>query len=227
MDIVCIIPARGGSKRLPGKNIRPLLGIPLIEYSINAALESRYITKTYVSTDDAEIAGIASLKAVNVIHRPAHLASDTATTTDAIKHAVDLLSKEIKINCVVILQPTNPFRPPGFIDECIEEFLKKIDHADSLMTVSENKLKLGKIDGASIFHPITYTFGQRSQDLDKYYYENGLVYLTKETTLKEYNSIFGAAVIAKVVDEDFAEVDIDTVRDFEWAEIIAKQHKLF
>ena len=106
--ILAIIPARGGSKRLPRKNILNLARKPLIAYSIEAALKSKYITKTIVTSDDDEILNIANKYGSDTIKRPDHLASDTATSFDAIEHTI--LSQNENFDYIILLQPTSPLR---------------------------------------------------------------------------------------------------------------------
>jgi CMP-N,N'-diacetyllegionaminic acid synthase len=122
-SFLAIIPARGGSKRLPNKNILNLAGKPLIEWSIDAALKSKYIDKVVVSSDDENILKIAKDKC-DIIKRPKELATDTASSIDVIKHVLDNLEK--KYDYIVLLQPTSPLRNEKHIDEAIEFLYKKM-----------------------------------------------------------------------------------------------------
>ena len=138
--IVAVIPARGGSKRLPRKNIIDLNGKSLIAYTIEAALKSKYINKVIVSTEDKEIAEVAEKFGAKVpFIRPAKLASDTASTLGVLKHAVTFIEKEEnkKIDIVITLQPTSPLRTVHHIDESIEKFLK--NNFDSLVSIKSTK----------------------------------------------------------------------------------------
>ena len=112
--ILGVILARGGSKRLPGKNIRPFAGKPLIVWSIEAARDS-VIDETVVSTDDPQIAAVALAAGVRVIERPAHLATDAASSEDAVRHVMGLVQSD----WIVLLQPTSPLRHAADIDACI------------------------------------------------------------------------------------------------------------
>ena len=114
---LAIIPARGGSKRLPRKNILDLCGKPLISWSIEAALKSKYISKVVVSSDDEEILNISSNFGADIIKRPYELANDTATTFDTVKHTIDNFEN---YDYIVLLQPTSPLRNEKHIDEAIE-----------------------------------------------------------------------------------------------------------
>ena len=129
---LAIIPARGGSKRLPRKNILDLCGKPLISWSIEAALKSKYISKVVVSSDDEEILNISSNFGADIIKRPYELANDTATTFDTVKHTIDNFEN---YDYIVLLQPTSPLRNENQIDEAIELLEEK--QADAIVSVCE------------------------------------------------------------------------------------------
>lgn len=222
MKYVTIIPARGGSKRFPGKNTYLLNGIPLICYSIEYSLKNSLIQNTYISTDADDIKQISRVSGAEIIDRPAEFAGDHATTASAMKHAVQyLIDKRIDFDYVVLLQATNPLRPKNLLNEAIE-IIEKGGYS-SLFTVSRSEKKLGKIiDGK--FVPWNYTFGMRSQDMEPLFYENGLLYITsKDLLLQEI--IEGKDAYPMVVDHPFGKVDIDTVEDFHYAEYILNQYK--
>ncbi len=224
-EIICIIPAKGNSKRLPGKNVMPFLGKPLIAHSILAAKASVYVKDTFVSTDDDAIKEIAIAYGAKVIRRPEHLCTDYATTASALKHA--LLSNEISPYipfAVVTLQPTNPLRPVGLIDRAINKFMNSDNKAHSLIAVSLSRHKIGKIDNG-YFTPVTYSAGQRSQDLIPYYYENGLLYITRSDIIIDRESVLGDYVLTEVVEGPFGDIDIDEQIDFEWAKFIEKKYR--
>lgn len=217
-----IIPARGGSKRFPGKNIHVLNGLPLISHSIEYSLRNPNISGSFVSTDDESIKNISLLAGAEVIDRPSEFAGDYATTASAMKHAVlYLMDKGVDFDYVILLQATNPLRPKNLINEAID-IIEKGGYK-SLFTVSRSEKKLGKIiDGK--FVPWNYSFGMRSQDMEPLYYENGLLYITsKELLLQEI--IEGKDAYPMVVDHPYGEVDIDTVEDFHYAEYILNQYK--
>ena len=134
--MLAIIPARGGSKGLPGKNIRAFAGKPLIVHSIETALNCALVSRTVVSTDDARIADVANAHGAQVIIRPDELAVDTALVIDAIRHAVLAVEDEgDDINFVVLLEPTSPFRRAEDLEKCIRVLLE--DRADSVATFTE------------------------------------------------------------------------------------------
>lgn len=219
---ITLIPARGGSKRFPGKNIFPLNGSPLICHSIEYSLKNHKVQGTYVSTDSEEIKGVSSKAGAEIIDRPDELAGDYATSASVMKHAVEyLMSKSVEFDYVILLQATNPLRPKELLDEAIDIIEKT--GATSLFTVTRSEKKLGKIiDGKYV--PWNYSFGMRSQDMDPLYYENGLLYITsKELLLQEI--IEGRDAYPMVVDHPYGEVDIDTVEDFHYAEYILSQYK--
>jgi N-acylneuraminate cytidylyltransferase len=223
--IVCIIPARGQSKRLPRKNVINFLGQPLIAHSIIMAKKSLHVNEVFVSTDDEEIADVAKIYGAKIIERPKYLSNDLATTASAIKHAVEQNEiKELNPLGILTLQPTNPLRPLNLIDEAIFSFIKFKDEIDSLISISLNKNKIGKIEHGN-FIPVTYLAGQRSQDMNPTYFENGLLYLTKIDVILNCENLFGEKIKTLIVDSPFADVDIDTKQDLDWAEFIGKKYK--
>ena len=212
---IAIIPARGGSKRLPNKNILLLGNYPLVVHSILfAQANSKIIDEIYVSTDDAEIREIALQFGAKVIDRPEAISGDLEPTITAIQHALQSINEEVEN--VVLLQPTNPLRPQNLLRECFEKFEET--NSDSLFTVSKNHHKLGKISNEK-FVPLKYEIGQRSQDLDPLYFENGLIYITKAKAILD-NKIITEKAFPYLVNHIFANVDIDTQDDFDYAEYL-------
>lgn len=221
MKYITVIPARGGSKRFPGKNTHVLNGLPLICHSIDYSLKNPKVQGTYVSTDAEDIKAISRAAGAEIIDRPDELAGDFATSASVMKHAAEYLMAEgVEFDYVVLLQATNPLRPRGLLDEAIDIIEKT--GATSLFTVSRSEKKLGKIiDGKYV--PWNYSFGMRSQDMDPLYYENGLLYITsKELLLQEI--IEGQDAYPLVVEHPFGEVDIDIREDFEYAKFIISQY---
>ena len=219
---ITVIPARGGSKRFPGKNIHSLNGSPLICHSIEYSLRNSNVVGTYVSTDAEDIKSISKSAGAEIIDRPEELAGDYATTASAMKHAVqNLMDNGVKFDFVVLLQATNPLRPKNLLKEAID--IIEQEKNDSLFTVNRSEKKLGKIiDGK--FVPWNYKFGMRSQDMDPLYYENGLLYITsKELLLQEI--IEGPTAYPMIVDHPFGEVDIDTIEDFHYAEYMINKYR--
>ena len=186
---LAVIPARGGSKRLPGKNTRLLGGAPLLTHSIKFALATSQVDRVIVSTDCPEIGQIARHYGAEVIMRPDELATDTAKTGPTIRHVVETLqTMEYFPRGVITLQPTNPLRPPRLIEDAIAIYEKTTP--DSVITVTQSKQKLSRVEGGN-FTPTTYKVEERSQDLRPQFFENGLLYLTKPSVLLRESTVFG------------------------------------
>lgn len=222
---LAIIPARGGSKRLPRKNILDLCGKPLIAYSIEAGLQSKYIDKVVVSSDDEEILQISKKFGAETIKRPDILASDTATTFDAIKHTIDSLEK---YEYIVLLQATSPLRNSKHIDEAIE-FLeeKKADAVVSVCEMEHSPLWSNTLDDTLSMNNFLKdeVLNKRSQDLEKHYRLNGAIYICKtELLLKEKSFFLKENIFAYIMDRK-SSIDIDEEIDFKKAEFFLKQSK--
>ena len=217
---LAIIPARGGSKRLPRKNVLDLNGKPLIAYSIEAGLDSSYIDKVVVTSDDDEILTISKKYGAVTINRPNELASDTATTFDAIKHAVDNYEK---YDYIVLLQPTSPLRDGDHIDKAIE--LLESKNADAIVSVC--KMDHSPLWSNTLDESLSMAgflkdeaLNKRSQDLEKYYRLNGAIYICKTEKLLEEKSFFlKENIYAYVMDRENS-IDIDEEIDFKIAEVI-------
>ena len=217
---LAIIPARGGSKRLPRKNVLDLCGKPLIAYTIEAALKSKYIDKVIVSSDDEEILNISKKNEADIIKRPIDLANDTATTFDTIKHTIDNFEK---YDYIVLLQPTSPLRNEKHIDEAIQLLEEK--NADSIISVCEMDHSplwsntLPKDGNMSNFLK-DEILNKRSQDLEKYYRLNGAIYICKTDLLLKEKSFFLKENIFAYIMDRRSSVDIDEKIDFLIAEIV-------
>lgn len=214
---IAIIPARGGSKRLPHKNTLLLGKYPLLVHSILfAQANNEIIDEIYVSTDDTTIKEIAIQFGAKVIDRPEAISGDFEPTVSALKHVLDSIEEQIEN--VILLQPTNPLRPENLLMECFAKF--KETNSDSLFTVSQNHHKLGKIQNNK-FQPFNYEIGQRSQDLEPLYFENGLLYITKAKTILE-DKIISENAFPYIVNHIFASIDIDTKQDLDYAAYLLK-----
>lgn len=212
MKSIAIIPARGGSKRLPNKNILDLGGIPLIAHSIlYAQKNSVIIDDVYVSTDDEAIKNIALQYGAKVIDRPESLSGDFEPTVSTLKHVLETI--EYEVENVILLQPTNPLRPENLLREALKNYEK--GSYDSLFTISRNHQKLGKME-TNKFIPFNYNLGQRSQDLEPLYFENGMLYISKAKLIME-NAIISENACPYVVNHIFANVDIDIQEDLDYA----------
>lgn len=219
---LAIIPARGGSKRLPRKNVLDLCGKPLIVHTIEAALKSKYINKVIVSSDDEEILNISSKFGADIIKRPIDLANDTATTFDTIKHTINNFEK---YDYIVLLQPTSPLRNEKHIDEAMELLEKK--KADAIVSVCEMEHSplwsntLPK-DGNMNNFLKDEILNKRSQDLEKFYRLNGAIYICKTEKLIENKSFFiKENIFAYIMDREYS-IDIDEEIDFKMANMLAE-----
>ena len=220
--MISIIPARGGSKGLPGKNILPLCGKPMIAYTIEAAKQSKYIDHVIVSTDDQKIAEIALQYGAEVpFLRPDFLASDTAQAVDNYIYTIERLSKEwnTPIEEFVVLQPTSPLRIAEDIDGAIEMFMEK--QADSVIsyTPEAHPVRWHKyLDENNAFVDIFDTTIANRQDLKTSYYPNGAVYVFRFSMIKErkyYTDKSYGFVMPRV-----RSVDIDYKGDFDYVEFL-------
>lgn len=207
---IAIIPARGGSKRLPNKNIKLLGEVPLIAHSILYA-KANFVDRVIVSTDNAEIKKVAIKYGAEVLDRPEELANDNSPTIEALIHVLKNINEPN--STIILLQPTNPLRPEELLKNALSKFTA--GNFDSLMTVTRSQQKFGKIIEDK-FVPYTYDIGQRSQDLDPLYFENGLLYITK-SRLIEKGKILGKNNYPMIINHPYAYVDIDTKEDFELA----------
>lgn len=231
MRVLGLIPARGGSKGVPRKNIKNLAGKPLIQYTIEAAKEANFLTSIAVSSDDDAILEIAlKLGVSQIIKRPKILASDTASSLDVVLHAVEFLKNKGKeYDAVCLLQPTTPFRADGLIDKAIEAFKKS--EADSLVSVlpvpyeynphwvfeEDNKGNLRIATGE-------VEIIKRRQDLKPAYIRDGAIYITKTAVLLTKNSLYGNS-IAYVTSDPERHINIDSMADWDQAEKLLKNQK--
>lgn len=220
MKNIAIIPARADSKRLPDKNKLLLGGIPLIAHSIRyAKLYTNSIDRIIVSTNDPDIKTIALSEGVEVIDRPAEISGDEATTLSALQHVLENMKENV--GNVVLLQPTNPLRPENLFSDAFKEFTE--GEYGSLMTVTRSHQKFGKIE-KNRFLPFNYKMGQRSQDLDPLYFENGLLYIIKASVILE-GRLLGDQNFPFIVEHPFAAIDIDYMEDIKYAEFLLKEYK--
>ncbi len=226
--VLAIIPARGGSKRLPGKNILPLKGKPLIAWSIEAALNSIFIDKVVVSTDDIEIAEISQKYGAAVpFTRPENLSNDTASSIDVVIHTIDMLALSDEVyDIVVLLQPTSPLRTTEHINQAFNKYVEQ--DANGVVSVCEAEHSpiwcntLPADNSLKSFLPEKYK-NVRSQDLPTYFRLNGAVYIASISALKKSNSFIQGDKIFAYEMSTKASVDIDSEIDFKLAEFLAKE----
>ena len=217
-----IIPARGGSKRLPRKNVIELGGKPLIAWTLESALCSKYIDRIFVSTDDSEIAEISKNYGVGVpFMRPAELATDHAQTIDTILHVISELEKlKETYDYVVLLQPTSPLRTVEDIEKSIE--MLKESKNDGIISVCEaehHPLWSNTIpdDGSLSGFLDESILNKRGQDLGKYFRLNGAIYICKTTKLIEENTFFLKNNCKAFVMRQENSLDIDNQIDLDFA----------
>lgn len=228
-SILAIIPARGGSKGLPGKNIKLLLNKPLIAWTIEQAKQSRYITSIFISTDDPEIAKISEDYGIRVPDlRPAELATDTSSIYDSINYILNCFKKKGRIfDIVILLEPTSPLRKRGDIDQAIEYFINNYKNVDSLISVGEIQLehpyymKIIKNDLVKPFITIHETYNQR-QTMPKIYFPYGVIYLSKVKSLKESGTFYQEKTLPYII-ERWQNYEINDIFDFYCVETILKQ----
>ena len=211
---LAIIPARGGSKRLPRKNVLDLAGKPLIAWSIEAGLKSKYIDKVIVTSDDDEILGIAKQYGSETIKRPNELASDTATSFDALKHTINNTNS---YDYIILLQPTSPLRDFKHIDDAIELLeSKKADAIVSVTQMDHSPLWSNTLPDNGNMNSFLRddVKNSRSQDLEKYYILNGAIYICKTDRLLDEKSFFIEDNIFAYLMDRKSSVDIDEEMDF-------------
>ncbi len=224
--IISIIPARGGSKRIPKKNLKLLDRKPLIYYTIQEALKSRYLDRIIVSTEDEEIAEVSRKHGAEVIERPKDLARDESPTIDAILHALDFLGKDGYVpEIVVLLQPTCPLRNGQDIDNAIELFLKK--NCESVVSVCEighSPYWIFKIEDEYLKAIFEEKYlKMRRQDLPKVYMPNGAIYISTPENLRKYESFYCSKIIPYMMPIERS-IDIDNEIDFILAELVIKKY---
>lgn len=234
MNIIAIIPARGGSKGLPNKNIRLLIEHPLIAYSIKAAITSKYITRTIVSTDSPEIAQIAQTYGAEIpFIRPEAIAGDFSTDLEVFQHALNWLAEHenYRPDLVVQLRPTSPVRQVGIIDRCIQKLIDST--ADSLRVVTESPItpyKMWTIEEENKpmtpllqLDSIDEPYNQPRQKLPKTYWQIGMLDVIRTNIITTQNSMSGKNILPHIVSNEFA-VDIDDIESFVKAEKTIKNN---
>lgn len=217
--VLAVITARGGSKGIPGKNIKLLGEKPLIAYSIEVAKKSRIITHTIVSTDDEKIAAVSKECGGDVpFIRPKELAGDQTPHVPVMQHAIEFMEKKLGItfDYVLILQPTSPFRTIDDIDETLKKLIDSgADSAVTLVDVgNDHPVKAKKLEGDKVLpYSIPEPEGTRRQDFPKAYRRSGAVYAMRRDTIMKDNRLYGENIVGHVVPQERS-VDIDT--PFEW-----------
>ncbi len=236
MEILGIIPARGGSKGVPGKNIRNLAGKPLIAWTIEIAKQSNLLTRLIISTDSEEIAKVAEKYGGEVpFLRPAEISGDLATDVEFLNHALDFLKKkeDYEPDIVLRLPPTSPLRTAAHIDQGIQKLLNNPD-ADSCRPITESPkhpYKMWQTIGSSAimepFLPKTITkmdepYNLPRQMLPKVYVHTGAMDVMRLNTIRDLKSTSGEKVAYFFMNPEDS-INIDSTLDFEVAEILMKK----
>ncbi len=226
--ILAIIPARGGSKSIPRKNIKLLGGYPLIAYSIAAGLNSEYIDRVIVSTDDEEIAQIAERWGAEIpFIRPAELAEDHVTDLPVFKHAIEWLgaNEGYRPDMVVQLRPTSPFRPKGSVDEAIELLLRN-PFADSVRGVTpagQNPYKMWRVENDRLVPLLSGEFDEPynmpRQKLPATFWQTGHIEVIRYETIMHKHSMTGDHIIPYVINPKYA-IDLDNLQQWLYAEYL-------
>lgn len=227
--MLAIIIARGGSKGIPGKNIKLLCGKPLIAYTIEAAQAARSVDRLILSTDDEGIGEVAQKLGVEIpFMRPAELAQDTSLAIDNYIYTVDRLNAEnlTQYDEFVVLQPTSPFRTAADIDNAIELFHE--EDADSVISVCEashSPAWAKKINASGVLKDyFDINIGNRNrQELEKAYMPDGAIFILKLSLLKSLYSYYSDNAYAFIMCPERS-IDIDTPLDFEFAEFLMRKH---
>lgn len=221
MTSLCIIPARGGSKRIPRKNIKPFMGKPIIAYSIEAALNSGVFDEVMVSTDDEEIAGIAHQYGASVpFFRSEETANDYATTVDVLLEVIEAYRQQGKVfDTICCLYSTAPFVTS---DRLKEAFSKLSDNVDACFTMVEYSYPIQRSlrinDAGLVEMKYPEHLKSRTQDLEKVYHDAGQFYFVKTKTLIEEKTVW-CKHTAPLVLSELEVQDLDTLTDWQLAEM--------
>ena len=229
INFLAIIPARGGSKGLPNKNIADVAGTPLIQYTIEAAQKSKFLNRLLLSTDDKKIAEVRKNLGVEVpFMRPAKLAQDDTPAIDVVLHALDWLKRNdsYQPDAVVLLQPTSPLRTEKHIDEAIQIFFD--NNADTVVSVVEvphnfSPYKLMKLDNGRLVDfwgtPVDFNIYQR-QKVPKLYARNGpAILIAKTDVILKKKSFYGSKVLPFIMPKEES-IDIDDKSDLHLASLL-------
>lgn len=218
--VLGVIPARGGSKGVPRKNLRPLAGKPLLQWTAEVALVSRFIDRLILSTDDDEIAQVGVSLGLDVpFRRPAAAATDTATGADVVRHAIRAVGEQF--DYLVYLEPTTPFRSTADIDACLERLVEaRGDFCVSLRPSTEQPEWMFYLNTNNCIDPVIGRFGTtRRQDLRVSYVLNGAVYAGRVDAFGREGTFITQRTLGYVMPLERS-IDLDAPADFDAAEAI-------
>jgi len=223
LGMIAVIPARGGSKGIPGKNIRLLNGRPLLAYTIEAAREADVARHVFVSTDSEEIASVALEYGAEVINRPDEISHDTASTESALLHAVRFVVEEYGWSPahILTLPPTSPLRSAATVKEAVIHYRSVMEDFDALLTLTENRGDFWRRDLHGNFARLFPDAPRRRQEREPLFLENSAIYITKTSSLIETGSILGGKCTGIVI-PDIEATDINEPIDLQWAEFLLK-----
>ena len=225
---LAIIPARGGSKSIPNKNVMAICGKPLIAYTIEAGKKSKYIDEIIVSTDSEVIKVIAEQHGANVpFLRPEELSDDTSKSIDVVMHAIDFYkNNNVCFDYIILLQPTSPLRTFEHLDNAIEKLIES--NRTSLVSVceaDENPVLMRSIENEKLKEVISFEgTNLRRQDLPTFYIFNGALYINSNDMLINSKKFVDEDTIPYVMDKE-SSIDIDTMLDARLVELIIKESK--
>ncbi len=215
LSVLALITARGGSKGLPGKNIRLAHGRPLIDYTIAAARAARSVDRVVLSTDDDTIASVAIECGCEVpFRRPADLASDEARSIDVVLHALGKLAAH---DLVVLLQPTSPARTAEDIDDACRQLVSRsAPSCVSVTAATQSPYWMYRLGDAGCLHPLLElpAAASRRQDLPPIYVLNGAIYAARTDWLRTHGAFVGPGTVAHIMPPERS-IDIDTLEDFD------------
>lgn len=221
MADLIVIPARGGSKGIPLKNIYPINGLPLVEYTLKAILKAKLneIADVVVSTDSVQIKEVVKKYNVIIIDRPENISTDTSSTESVLIHAVNYMKEHYGklYDNVITMQPTSPLRKYDTILKFIDEFYKNIDIYDAQLSVTETRADYWKKNDRGCFERLNKNAPRRRQDRAPLYIENSALYITKVKSLYDTNSILGSNPNCFIIDE-IEGVDINEIQDIKLVE---------
>lgn len=221
MRVLGLVPARGGSKGIPRKNVRELNGKPLIAYTFEQAKRASAITDIVCSTDDDEVSSLASKWGVGLpFRRPLALATDTASIKDVVVHALDTLANAGRdYDAVMLLQPTSPFRSAEDIDAAVE--ILRNEDADCVISLSvvshQHPFYMYRLAGGRPIPLFPESVGIRRQEFAEIYIRNGAIYLTRTSALRMTGSLYGRSQAAYVMPAERS-INIDEQADWDLAE---------
>lgn len=228
-EVLAIVPARGGSKGIPRKNIRPFAGYPLVAYSIAAGLQAQAVTRVIVSTDDEEIAATGRQYGAEIpFMRPAELAGDRSLDLPAFQHALKWLADHegYRPQVVVHLRPTTPLRPPDLVDRAVKVLLEhpEADSVRGLTHAHQNPFKMWLMEDEELpirplidLPEVPEAYNAPRQSLPQAYFHNGLIDIVRAATLLEQNSMSGRTILPVFFDPAY-DIDLDTPDDWRRAE---------